>query len=438
MAFYDSTKPIALEVDASQKGLGAALIQEGKPIAFASKSLTKTQSNYSNIERETLALVHGVERFHTYLYGRSFTIISDHKPLEMICKKPIISAPPRLQRMLLRILGYDYSVVYRPGEEMVLSDTLSRLPNPNNKSEVKLDLRVDGISFDLISFSPGKQVELRRETQRCPVLNALAEVVYRGWPERIGDLPTDLRVFWSYRDVIGLDDGVLFKGRQIIVPESMQGDIISQLHRGHLGIEKTRLLARDTVYWPRINNDIERLVKGCNVCQEDQDDNRREPMLTSKVPAHAWQIIGTDLFEIKGHQYIIISDYYSKFPIVKELQAPVTSEVVKDVVEEACSTFGRPDEIRSDNGPQYVSETFNFKRFCRPWGINHTTSSPHYAQSYGFIERQIQWVKSGETFSIQASENLPPGRSRYNCTAPSSAENRYYWYSHQWILPKNH
>ena len=404
VAFYDSTKPIALEVDASQKGLGAALIQEGKPIAFASKSLTKTQSNYSNIERETLALVHGVERFHTYLYGRSFTIISDHKPLEMICKKPIISAPPRLQRMLLRILGYDYSVVYRPGEEMVLSDTLSRLPNPNNKSEVKLDLRVDGISFDLISFSPGKQVELRRETQRCPVLNALAEVVYRGWPERIGDLPTDLRVFWSYRDVIGLDDGVLFKGRQIIVPESMQGDIISQLHRGHLGIEKTRLLARDTVYWPRINNDIERLVKGCNVCQEDQDDNRREPMLTSKVPAHAWQIIGTDLFEIKGRQYIIISDYYSKFPIVKELQAPVTSEVVKDVVEEACGTFGRPDEIRSDNGPQYASETF--KKFCRTWGINHTTSSPHYAQSNGFIERQIRWVKSVIKKCIKTKENV--------------------------------
>ena len=89
MAYYDVTKPITLEVDTSQKGLGAALGQEKKPIAFASKTLTKTQSNYSNIEREMLSLVHGVERFHTYLYGRSFTIITDHKPLEMICNKPI-------------------------------------------------------------------------------------------------------------------------------------------------------------------------------------------------------------------------------------------------------------------------------------------------------------------------------------------------------------
>ena len=84
MAYYDVTKPITLEVDTSQKGLGAALIQEKKPIAFASKTLTKTQSNYGNIEREMLSLVHGVERFQTYLYGRSFTIITDHKPLEMI------------------------------------------------------------------------------------------------------------------------------------------------------------------------------------------------------------------------------------------------------------------------------------------------------------------------------------------------------------------
>ena len=136
-SYYDVTKPITLEFDASQKGLGAALVQEKKPIVFASKTLTKTQSNYSNIEREMLSLVHGVERFHTYLYGRSFTIITDHKPLEMICNKPIASAPPRLQRMPVKIQGYDYSVKYRPGNEMIMSDVLSRLPNPSERSEVQ-------------------------------------------------------------------------------------------------------------------------------------------------------------------------------------------------------------------------------------------------------------------------------------------------------------
>ena len=179
MAYYDVTKPVTLEVDASQKGLGAALVQEKKSNTFASKTLTKTQSNYSNIEREMLSLVHEVERFHTYLYGRSFTIITYHKPLEMICNKPIASAPHRLQRMLVKIQGYDYSVKYRPGNEMIMSDVLSRLPNPSGRSEVQLDLGVDELSFDLVNFSPTKQQELRDETRRCPILNALAEVVYQ-------------------------------------------------------------------------------------------------------------------------------------------------------------------------------------------------------------------------------------------------------------------
>ena len=110
IAFYDTCKPVTLEADASMKGIGAALVEDKGPVAYASKSLTKTQANYSNIEREMLALVHGVERFHTYLYGRAFTIHSDHKPLEVICGKPISAAPPRLQRMLLKIQDYDYTV----------------------------------------------------------------------------------------------------------------------------------------------------------------------------------------------------------------------------------------------------------------------------------------------------------------------------------------
>ena len=257
--------------------------------------------------------------------------------------------------------------------------------------------------MDLINFSNEKQEELKRETQRCHTLSELAEVVYRGWPKEIKDLPTDLRIYWSFREVIGVEDGVIFKGKQVVMPESMRAEILQQLHRGHSGIEKTRLLARETVYWPKINTDIETMVKGCNVCQEDQDANQKEPMIASEIPARAWQCLGTDLFEIKGRQYLILSDYYSRFPIVKELKS-VTSEVVKDVIEEACSTFGRPDEIRSDNGPQYSSHTF--KEFCKRWDIKHTTSSPHYAQSNGYIERQVRWIKSTIKKCIKTKDNV--------------------------------
>ena len=110
---FDSTKKSVIQVDASQKGIGAALLQDGRPVAFASKSLSDAETRYANIERELLAVVFGCERFHTYVYGNKFQVDSDHKPLEMITRKPLKLAPPRLQRMLLRLQPYDVEVLYR-------------------------------------------------------------------------------------------------------------------------------------------------------------------------------------------------------------------------------------------------------------------------------------------------------------------------------------
>ena len=108
----DPTKEVTLQVDASSTGLGAALLQDKRPIAFASKALTDTKSRYANIERELLAVVYGCKHFHTYLYGRSFIAESDHKPQEAIQLKNLMSAPSRLQRMLLRLQPLDVTIKY--------------------------------------------------------------------------------------------------------------------------------------------------------------------------------------------------------------------------------------------------------------------------------------------------------------------------------------
>ena len=101
LAYYDRSQPLSIQTDASEYGLGAALLQNNRPIAFASKTLTDMETRYANIERECLSVVFGLEKFHTYIYGRHITVFNDHKPLEIITKKPIHAAPPRLQRMLL-------------------------------------------------------------------------------------------------------------------------------------------------------------------------------------------------------------------------------------------------------------------------------------------------------------------------------------------------
>ena len=126
LRYFDSRKPVVIQVNASQKGLGAALLQDGRPITFASKALTPTEQRYANIECEMLACVFGAERFHTYVFGRSFTIESDHKPLEQINLKNLADTPARLQKMLLRLQNYDVKIIYHPGREMLVADTLSR------------------------------------------------------------------------------------------------------------------------------------------------------------------------------------------------------------------------------------------------------------------------------------------------------------------------
>ena len=123
LAYFDNNKEVTLQVDASETGLGAALLQEGQPVAYASRALRDPETRYAQIEKELLAASYGLERFHQYTYGRKVMIQSDHKPLEIIQKKPMQSAPKRLQRMLVNMAAYDYEIYYTPGSKMYLADT---------------------------------------------------------------------------------------------------------------------------------------------------------------------------------------------------------------------------------------------------------------------------------------------------------------------------
>ena len=159
---------------ASQRGLGACLLQDGQPIAYASKSLTDTETRYTNIEREFLAIVFACQRFNTYVLGRPFTVESDHKPLEMIHQKSLASAPLRLQRMLLQLQRYDVTIRYRPGKEMLLADALSRCPS-RASGEIKLDMRVD-----YIAFSKTWIAKLKDTTREDPFLARSTSSLSRG------------------------------------------------------------------------------------------------------------------------------------------------------------------------------------------------------------------------------------------------------------------
>ena len=182
LAYFDPSKDTQIEVDASTRDLGAAFIQKGMPIAFASKSLSSAEERYANVERELLAVVFGCEHFHTYIYGYHFTI-----------------------RMLLKLQNYDLQIVYKPGKEMLLPDGLSQLLSIAN-THIDLDLQVSHIQF-----STAKIEELVQETSKDPALSASREVIVTSWPDSRKELPASLRDYWSFRDQLSVENGILVK-----------------------------------------------------------------------------------------------------------------------------------------------------------------------------------------------------------------------------------
>ena len=333
-----------------------------------------------------LAVVFGCKRFHTYVYGKHFTVESDHKPLEMIAHKNLSASPPRLQRMLMEIQGYDVRIMYRPGKEMILADSLSRLPNKNNDYQIDLDLRVQ-----FIQFSDDKLSNLKKASLIDPELSALRHVIFTGWPDSYKKVPTILRPYWSFRDELSIEDALILKGGRIIIPETMKEEILKNLHYAHQGIEKCKLRAKFSVYWTNINDDIEKLIKSCQTCQKYQRSQQPETLIQTEIPAGPWQTLGSDIFHLDGDTYLLVADYYSKFPVVKKMSNTCTSKEVVGVLKSVFSEQGAPQKLYTDNGPQYSSDIF--KKFAKQWNFIHITSSPHFAQANGFSERMVQTVK---------------------------------------------
>ena len=168
-------------MDVSNSGLGAVLLQEGKPVACASRSLTSTEKNYAITEKELLAVLFGCERFHQYIYGNKTLVESDHKPLESVMKKPLPRAPARLQRMLLHPQRYDFQLSYKSGNKMVLADTLSRASLKDADPEISDEELAAHIHMVYSNNEvTGTNLDIRRATANDHVLAKLGEKIQNG------------------------------------------------------------------------------------------------------------------------------------------------------------------------------------------------------------------------------------------------------------------
>ncbi|KAK5853431.1 hypothetical protein PBY51_007214 [Eleginops maclovinus] len=391
LKYYSPEEELTVQCDASDTGLGAALIQRGKPIAFASRALTQTEKGYAQIEKEFLAMIFSLEKFHQYTYGRKVTVQSDHKPLENIVRKPLLSAPKRLQRMMMRIQKYDVDVVYLPGKDMVLADTLSRAYLPECSSFGSVEAEIETVNMlQHVPISADSLSSIRSVTTQDLTLQKLIETMQQGWPNDKSKTPSEIRSYFSFQDELSHQDGIVFRGERVVIPDALRREITCRLHSSHLGIEGCLRRARECIYWPGMNDQIKTYVAKCDICRSVDYKQQKETLISHEMPNRPWAKVGTDLFSFDNKDYLITVDYYSNFWEIDYLSDTKSTTVIRKL-KAHFARQGTPDVVISDNGPQYSSQ--EFQRFSERWEFLHKTSSPGYAQSNGKAESAVKTAK---------------------------------------------
>ena len=402
LSYFDDSKPIVLQVDASETGLGGVMMQptdQGKfqPVAYTSSTMRPNEILWAQIEKETLAICAACEKWDLWLYGKKVTIHTDHQPLETIFKKPLAKAPKRLQRLMMRLQRYSLDVVYKKGSSLVLADTLSRAPLPhvNTTKQNSFDVfRLDVERLDTIPnprLLPKTMANLQEATLKDPDMVELTKVISSGWPNAKSQLPSSLTPYWCFRDEMSIHDGIIYRGSQAIIPRSMRKDILARVHVSHAGAESNIRLAKDIIYWPGMQSDIKDVCQSCGKCAQFGAENRKEPMKTQPVPQYPWQFVSQDLLEFESDNYLVTVDHFSDFIELDELDNTLSLTII-NLTKAHFARHGIPEVLLSDNGPQFIST--EFASFCDLYGITHITSSPYWPKGNGKAESAVKIVKS--------------------------------------------
>ena len=356
LSYYKPNEPLEVQCDSSQAGLGAALMQGGHPIAYASRALTETESRLAQIEKEMLAIVFAMEKFNDYTFGRNTVVFSDHKPLESILKKPLHRAPKRLQSMIIRLQKCDLEVKYEKGNKMFLADTLSRafLPAPEQDESEFETINM----FKYLPVSKERLLQIQRDTEADESLQVLKAVIQKGWPEHKSNLPSIISPFFNMRDELSIQDSLIFKGERVVVPRASRSELLKRIHSSHLGVNGCLKRARECVYWPGMTADIKNHVSTCEACREHERSQAKETIMSPETPARPWQRVAADLFEFEGKTYLVTSDYYSDFFESDHLRSPSSVSVIRKL-KGHFTRHGIPEQLVTDNGAQFTDHVIS-------------------------------------------------------------------------------
>lgn len=387
LGFFDPKDHTAVMADASPTGLGAVLIQKnalGDPriICNASKSLTDTERRYCQTEKEALALVWSVERFRMYLYGREFDLITDCKALEFLFT-PRSKACARIERWVLRLQTFDYRMVHIPGSQNI-SDALSRLDSSKPVAfDSEEELFIRHIAGTAAASFALKWETIEEESKRDPEILELIEMIRNEDEE---SLPLSYKVIYNELCIVG---EVVLRVDRIIIPKSLRDRVLNLAHEGHPGMRMMKSHLRTSVWWPQMDQHVEKFVKQCKGCALVAAPNPPEPLIRKQLPDQPWIDVAADFLGPlpDGQHLLVVIDYYSRFMEVSEMNSITASDTINELAI-IFSRYGLPMTLRVDNGPQLNENCEEFREFCESSGIKLINTIPFWPAMNGEVECQ--------------------------------------------------
>lgn len=385
--------PFIVQCDASNYGLGAVLIQphpDGeRVISYLSRSLSKSEKNFSVTEKECLAVLWAIEKLRPYLEGVPFTVVTDHYSLVWL--QNLKDPTGRLARWSVRLQQYDFKIVHRAGKDHVVPDTLSRhIPDENDESSELMIL-------DLVNLKDSWYKSMVQKVSNDPVK-------YSQWRVLDGKLYKYIKSSFP-----SLDDVDNWKE---VVPKDKRNDVLSRMHEpplaGHMGILKTYKRICQKYYWPKLRYDVAKFVRKCTVCAAHKSDQGgpRGFMTPQPRATRPWEIIATDLMgplprSKSGYRFIlVVVDLFSKFTLTFPLRSSTAHIVSKHLEEDVFLLFGVPRLLLCDNGPQYTSKIFT--QLMKEYGVSVRYNAFYNPQSNP-TERYNRTLKT--MLSMYVSDN---------------------------------
>ena len=212
-------------------------------------------------------------------------------------------------------------------------------------------------------------------TQEDDELALLKHIIMHGWPSPITEVPSEIQPYWTFREELTIEDGIVLKGTWMVVPHKKHEATLQLIHEGHLGLGKCKLRAKDTVYWPGLDDQLENLILNCELCLKYSHSKHKQILSTSlgqEIPVHPWSKLPTDIFHFQDASYLLIMDYTSRFLVVCKLSS-MTGVHVTNQCKLVFSDYGWPDNLISDNRPCYTSQAFTSN--MQAFSVNHILSS---------------------------------------------------------------